>query len=520
MAIPTLSGSYIDETYGRLVQVSGSEYADGLGNPISFLGGAGGPINSIQINSDGSNFTGYSALTFINNTLSLTGSSIVSGSTTIIGNQYITGSIYIPNNAHSIYFSGSSPVGRLVWNDDEGTLDLGLKGGNATLQIGQESVVRVVNKTGADLLESQYKVVRVRRIEEGGAQGQRLAVVLAQGNNDANSVDTLGIVTENIANNEEGFITTSGIVRGINTTSTGPYGENWQDGDVLYLSSTTAGALTKIRPDAPDHTVVMGYVIYAHQNNGKIFVKVDNGYEIDELHNVLINTGSLSSGDLLVRSGSVWINSKSLSGSYSVTGSLTVSGSSTFTNIGPAVFSGSVTSTSGFTGSFSGSYIGDGSSLSGLPSQVGGNANEIQYNSGGTFGGISQLTYDGVSLVTATNIKATGIFAEKMTTTIVGNTSPATPDLPVNLDITETGTYIISSVLTGETGYITFPDPSLYVGQKIRIQNRDADTANIYDNGNLPKDIDTNDITEILGKTTKTFIAGERSADAYSWLEI
>jgi hypothetical protein len=44
-----------------------------------------------------------------------------------------------------------------------------------------------------------------------------------------------------------------------------------------------------------------------------------------------------------------------ISGStMTVTGSLIVSGSGTFTNIGPAVFSGSLTSTAGFTGSFSG----------------------------------------------------------------------------------------------------------------------------------------------------------------------
>ena len=112
----------------------------------------------------------------------------------------------------------TSGVGELVWNDVDGTLDLGLKGGNVTLQIGQESVTRVVNKTGANLLESQYRVVRIRSTAEGGSQGQRLAIVLAQANNDPNSVDTLGIVTENITVNQEGFITTSGIVRGINTT--------------------------------------------------------------------------------------------------------------------------------------------------------------------------------------------------------------------------------------------------------------------------------------------------------------
>lgn len=181
--------------------------------------------------------------------------------------------------------TGTAGVAVLRWNDTDGTLDLGLKGGNVTLQIGQEQVQRVVNKTGANLLESGYKVVRIRRVDEGGSQGQRLAIVLAQGNNDANSVDTLGLVTENIDNNQEGFITTSGLVRGINTTGS-LQGETWNDGDLLYLSPTTAGALTKVKPTAPQHTVIIGYVVYSHNNQGKIFVKVDNGYELEELHNV------------------------------------------------------------------------------------------------------------------------------------------------------------------------------------------------------------------------------------------
>lgn len=235
----------------------------------------------------------------------------------------ITGSIYIPDSTYGIYFSGSSAASKLTWNNTDGTLDLGLKGGDVTLQIGQESVIRVVNKTGANLLESQYKAVRIRRVDEGGAQGQRLAIVLAQANNDANSVDTLGLVTENINNNQEGFITTSGLVRNVDTTGT-LQGETWADGDALYLSPTTAGAITKVKPQAPQHTVTVGYVVYAHVNNGKIFVKVDNGYEIDELHNVRITTSSLSSGDLLVYSSSVWINSKQLTGSYQITGSLTI----------------------------------------------------------------------------------------------------------------------------------------------------------------------------------------------------
>lgn len=186
--------------------------------------------------------------------------------------------------------------GMFGWNDAYGTADLRLKGNNVTLQIGQETLARVVNKTGADLLESQYKAVRVRVASEGGAAGQRLAVVLAQGNNDPDSTTTLGIVTENIANNQEGFITVFGNVNEINTTGS-LQGETWVDGDVLFLSPTTPGSLTKVKPTAPNHTVVIGYVVYAHANHGKIFVKVDNGYELEELHDVLptpyVNKGVL-----------------------------------------------------------------------------------------------------------------------------------------------------------------------------------------------------------------------------------
>ncbi len=186
--------------------------------------------------------------------------------------------------------TGTAGVGVMRWNDSDGTVDLGLKGGNVTLQVGQEQVTRVVNKSGVNLLESAYQVVKVT-----DAQGQRLAVDLAQGNNDANSADTLGIVTENIDNNQEGFITTSGIVRNINTTGS-LQGETWNDGDVLYLSPTTAGAITNIKPTAPNHTVILGYVVYAHAVNGKIFVKCDNGYELGELHDVYVPTPSNNDG--------------------------------------------------------------------------------------------------------------------------------------------------------------------------------------------------------------------------------
>ena len=176
----------------------------------------------------------------------------------------------------------TATVGSLIWNDTAGTLDLKLKGGNTTLQIGQETVARIVNRTATNitLLEANYQVVRVT-----GAQGQRPKVDLALANNDLNSTTTLGLVTETILNNQEGFVTTSGQVQEINTTGS-LQGETWLDGDMLYLSGTVAGRVTNIKPVAPTHTVIIGFVEYAHAVHGKIFVKVDNGYELDELHNV------------------------------------------------------------------------------------------------------------------------------------------------------------------------------------------------------------------------------------------
>jgi hypothetical protein len=262
-----------------------------------------------------------------------TGSLYVTASLAQFSNEVRTGflsSSYIDINTTA---GITQPIeGRLSWNNTDGTLDIGLKGGNIALEVGQDQVARVVNKTDANLLKSEYKVVRIRTKDEGGAQGQRLAIKLSQANNDPNSVDTLGLVAENIDNNQEGYIITSGLVHDINTTGT-LQGETWYDGDVLYLSPTTAGALTNIKPIAPNHTIIIGFVVYSHNNQGKIFVKVDNGYEIDELHNVRIITSSLSSGDLLVYSGSVWTNSKQLSGSYGLTGSLTTTGDITTQNL-------------------------------------------------------------------------------------------------------------------------------------------------------------------------------------------
>jgi hypothetical protein len=183
-------------------------------------------------------------------------------------------------------------VARMQWNDTDGTLDLGLKGGAVNLQVGQEIVARVVNKTGSNLTQAGYAVVRV-----DDAQGQRLAVDFAQADTAANAKGTLGIVTENIAVNQEGFITLVGQIVDVNTTGT-LQGQTWNDGDELWLSPTTPGGLTNVRPTAPNFKVAIGYVEYAHQNHGKIFVRVGEAIGFDDLHN-MNQTNSEAAGQVM-----------------------------------------------------------------------------------------------------------------------------------------------------------------------------------------------------------------------------
>ena len=175
----------------------------------------------------------------------------------------------------------TSPTGKPVtegsafWNPTDGTLDIVLKGAKTTLQVGQEQVIRVVNGTGSNLTESGYKCVRIN-----DAQGQRPKIVLAEADTNENTLNTIGLVTEDIGNNQEGYVTTFGLVRDINTSGS-LQGEVWSDGDVLYLSASSAGGLTK---NAPSKQVIIGFVVHAHSSQGSIFVRI---------HDILASTGAV-----------------------------------------------------------------------------------------------------------------------------------------------------------------------------------------------------------------------------------
>jgi len=196
-------------------------------------------------------------------------------------------------------------VGATEWNNTLGSSQTLLKGGNVTLKNGVDLVARIVNKVvpNTTLTKAEYQVVKV-----SGASGQRLAVDLARANTDLNSADTLGVVCETITTNQEGFILTVGQLLDVNTTGS-LQGETWADGDVLYLSPTTAGKMTNVKPNGSNgHIVVLGYVEYSHSSQGKIYVKIMNGWELDELHNVYISSVANNQGLVYESSSDLWKN--------------------------------------------------------------------------------------------------------------------------------------------------------------------------------------------------------------------
>ncbi len=136
------------------------------------------------------------------------------------------------------------------------------------------------------------------------ATGNRASVKLANNTGDATSAKTLGLVySASITAGGTGLIITQGVLTGVDTQA-------YNEGDTLYLANT-AGQLTSTKPYAPQHLVYIGVVERANQGQGQIYVRPQNGYELNEIHDVNIDHNVvLSNADILVynSSNSLWEN--------------------------------------------------------------------------------------------------------------------------------------------------------------------------------------------------------------------
>ena len=154
--------------------------------------------------------------------------------------------------------------------------------------------VEVRNQSGSTMAAGTIVYV-------SGATGNKPLITKAQANNDANSAQTIGFVKTSIANNGTGYVIVRGELNNIDTSAL-------SEGAQLYLSPTTAGTWTTTKPSAPNHLVYVGIVIRSHPTLGTILVSVQNGYELNELHDVAL--ASEANNDLLVYESStdLWKN--------------------------------------------------------------------------------------------------------------------------------------------------------------------------------------------------------------------
>jgi hypothetical protein len=175
-------------------------------------------------------------------------------------------------------------------------LSVGIAGSTATL------ISQVRNETGATLAKGTLVYI-------SGAAGNKALVSKALATGDSTSAQTYGMVQADISNNNNGYVVVIGVVSGLDTST-------FAEGAQLYLSGATAGAYTSTKPYAPLHLVYVGVVTRSHANLGTIEVKIQNGYEMDELHDV--SAQSPTNGDTLVYVSSTGLWTKTPQSTLSV----------------------------------------------------------------------------------------------------------------------------------------------------------------------------------------------------------
>jgi hypothetical protein len=163
----------------------------------------------------------------------------------------------------------------------------------------------VKNTTGSPMTKGQAVYIN-------GAQGDHPTIQLAIANGESSSSKTLGLLQQNLSDNEFGYVTVEGLLEGINTNSA------TVAGDTIWLSPTVSGGVvygTSNKPSAPNHMVFIGYVLRKQSNNGKVYIKVQNGFELEELHNVAISGVSNNQALIYNSASGLWLN-KTLDSSY------------------------------------------------------------------------------------------------------------------------------------------------------------------------------------------------------------
>lgn len=201
-------------------------------------------------------------------------------------------------------------AGELSYNTAEDTFDLTHLNG-VVQQIGFETFMRCKNDTGSSI--SKGSVVGF-----AGVNGEiKVSKYIADGS--VPELYFVGVAAFDMADDDIGAVTLYGKVSGIDTTGSA-VSETWAAGDILYASPSTAGALTKVRPTAPDAVIVVAAVLSVSSTTGSLMVRptipigLDYGTftdttdqtlaAVDTATPVKLNTTEISNGVTVVNDGS------------------------------------------------------------------------------------------------------------------------------------------------------------------------------------------------------------------------
>ena len=148
-----------------------------------------------------------------------------------------------------------------------------------------------------------------------GSSGTNLLVRLADADSESTAAPTIGIAMANIASGADGLILVAGYLTNLNNLPTASF----TDGAALWLSQTSGG-WTTTRPTQPAHGVFLGWVVSASNGaSGRAYVKVINGQELDELHDVLITSPTNDQVLTYETSSGLWKNKTPSGGGGGIT---------------------------------------------------------------------------------------------------------------------------------------------------------------------------------------------------------
>lgn len=173
-------------------------------------------------------------------------------------------------------------AGMMRWVPDDGTINLGMNGGDVEQSIGLELYYRVT---------ANAQITNGRLVAAAGTHGNSGTILASHAGPGIDPKYILGIATQNINAGERGFVTWFGKIRHIKTDGDG-HGEVWVNGDLLYQSPTYVGELTKNQPPAPYNKAPVAIVISAHATNGAIFVRIQRSLKFDNINDVDVSSAA------------------------------------------------------------------------------------------------------------------------------------------------------------------------------------------------------------------------------------